>query len=300
MAESRGKFPVDTEVVRTRKEHEIHMAIITLTTDLGTRDWYVAAVKASLLSQAPDAVIVDISHHIAPFSIREAAFQVKSVLSDFPLGTVHVIGINPMLRVDQAQLIVQYMGHYFVAADNGIFSLLFDTEPEDIYEINLPQGEWWTFPMKGVFATVAAHLARGGTPEVVARRTEGFRKVQKNVPMPEQDVLKGSVVSIDHFGNVVTNVHRNLFEGARKGRRFSIGFKRAGLNITRISEYYTEVIEGERLAMFGSNGFLLIAINGGVTGHGGSAASLFGLHIDDLIRIEFYGTGNEDRENDLS
>jgi S-adenosylmethionine hydrolase len=277
------------------------MPVITLTTDLGTRDWYLAAVKAAILSQAPDATIVDLSHQVQPFSIEDAAYQVRSVFAEFPLGSVHVIGINPMLTVDQAQLIVQYMGHYFIAADNGIFSLLFDEEPEDLFEINLPQGAWFSFPLRGVFATAAAHLIRGGTPEVLGRRRSGYRHVQKNVPLPEQHVLKGMVMSIDHYGNVITNVHRDLFEKQRRGRRFSIVFKRSSYTISRISTDYSDVGDGDRLAMFGTNGYLLIAINGGVTGHGGSAASLFGFALKDLIRIEFYGSAdNEDSKDDLS
>ncbi|MDZ4823815.1 MAG: SAM-dependent chlorinase/fluorinase [Flavobacteriales bacterium] len=275
------------------------MSIITLTTDLGHRDYYVAAVKAAILSHAPNTQVVDITHHIAPFSIYEAAYQLRSVCMDFPIGTVHILGINPELKADQPHIVVHHMSHYFIGADNGIFSLLFDTEPEDIFEITLPQGESWTFPLKGVFATTAAHLANGGTPELLGRRVKSVKKTQANTPLIDEDLLRGSVIQIDHYGNVVINITRTLFDNMRRGRQFSISFKRAGYSITKISEYFTEVIEGERLAMFATNGYLIIAINGGVTGHGGSAASLFGLRLNDIIRVEFYGSNDKNRKDDL-
>lgn len=268
------------------------MTIVTLTTDLGNRDYYVAAVKAAILGSAPAVQVVDITHHVAPFSIYDAAYHIRSVFMDFPVGTVHIIGINSELKSDQPHVVVHYMGHYFISADNGIFSLLFDSDPEDIYEIDLPQGDAWSFPLRGVFAVAAAHLAKGGTPEFLGRRIGTLKKTQPNTPLIEQNVLKGSVIHVDHYGNVITNITRKIFDSAKRQRKFSISFKRSGYSITKISEYYTEVVEGERLAMWASNGHLIIAINGGVTGHGGSAASLFGLKPGDIIRIEFYERNN--------
>ncbi len=274
------------------------MGIITLTSDLGLRDHYVAAVKAAILSQAPQAAIVDISHQVRSFDLNAAAFLVRSVWQQFPIGTVHVIGINPEFNTTQTHLVVQFMGHYFIAADNGIFSLILDQEPEDIYEINLPQGNDWTFPMKGVFATAAAHLSKGGAPEFLGNRSDRIQHVFAVEPAVEDQLIRGRVEYIDHYGNVYTNISKALFETVVKRRKFAIQFKKIGFAITRISHYYTDVLEGERLAMWGSNGLLMIAIHGGASDHGGGAAELFGFQIDDIIRIEIHG--NENSEDDLS
>ncbi len=256
---------------------------------MGHRDFYVAAVKASLLSQAPQATIVDISHEVRSFDINAASFLLRNVWPHFPLGTVHVIGVNPDLSSRTPHVVIHYMGHYFVGADNGIFALLFDQEPEDIFEITLPQGHDWTFPMKGVFATAAAHLSRGGSIEFLGNRVHSYNQAMLPAPMLEGDTLKGHVEYVDHYGNVYCNVSKILFEQVRKKRKYSILFKRIGFAISKISNYYSDVVEGERLAMWSAGGYLMIAINGGTTTHGGGAAELFGLQVDDIIRIEFHG-----------
>ena len=270
------------------------MAIITLTSDLGQRDHYVAAVKASILSQAPQAIIVDVSHDVKSFDITAASFVVRNVWKDFPIGTVHIIGINSELTARTPHLVIHYMGHYFIGADNGIFSLIFDQAPDEIIEITLPQGEYWTFPMKGVFATAAAHLVRGGAIDFLGKRTEQFNQAMLPAPSLEGDLLKGHVEYIDHYGNVYCNISKILFEQVRKKRKYSILYKRVGFAISKISNYYTDVVEGERLAMWSTGGRLMIAINGGTTMHGGGAAGLFGLAVDDVIRIEFHGDPNSE------
>jgi S-adenosylmethionine hydrolase len=273
------------------------VGIITLTSDLGTRDHYVAAVKAALLSHAPQASIVDISHEVRSFDIHAASFLIRSVWHEFPLGTVHVIGINPELTTRTPHLAVHYMGHFFIGADNGIFALIFEQEPDEIHEINLSQTDDWTFPMKGVFAKAAAHLSRGGPIEFLGPKTDTFNQAMLPAPGIEGDLLKGHVEYIDHYGNVYCNISKSLFEQVRRKRRYNILYKRVGFAISSISNYYTDVVEGERLAMWSAGGRLMIAINGGTTMHGGGAADLFGLAVDDIIRVEFYGDPNS--EDDL-
>ncbi|MFM7232957.1 MAG: S-adenosyl-l-methionine hydroxide adenosyltransferase family protein [Flavobacteriales bacterium] len=270
------------------------MGIITLTSDLGLRDHYVAAVKASILSQAPQASIVDISHEVRSFDLHAASFLLRNVWQHFPIGTVHIIGVNPELTARTPHVAIHYMGHYFIGADNGIFALIFEQEPEEIIEITLPQGDDWTFPMKGVFAMAASHLSRGGSIEFLGRRTHSFNQAMLPAPSLEGDLLKGHVEYIDHYGNVYCNISKTLFEQVRRKRRFNILYKRVGFAISKISNYFTDVVEGERLAMWSTGGRLMIAINGGTTNHGGGAAGLFGLEVDDLIRIEFYGDANSE------
>ncbi len=272
------------------------MGIITLTSDMGLTDHYVAAVKASILAHTPQVSIVDISHNVRSFDIHEAAFLVRSVWQQFPMGTVHIVGINPEYSTEQTHLVVQYMSHYFIAADNGIFSLIFDEQPEDIFEISLDQGMDWTFPMKGIFATVASHLSKGGTVEFVGQRIKKYRELISQRPFIDNNSIAGHVEYVDKYGNVYSNITKDLFEAEKKGRNFSILFKRALYTISAISKNYSDVIEGERLAMWATNGHLLIALNGGATDQGGGAAGLLSLKRGDIIRIEFNGYENSEDE----
>ncbi|MDZ4752447.1 MAG: SAM-dependent chlorinase/fluorinase [Flavobacteriales bacterium] len=268
------------------------MSIVTLTTDLGNRDYYVGAVKAAIVSRAPGTTIVDITHMVKPFDTIEGAFHLRSVWNHFPLGTVHILGILPEFAINRPQLCIVHMGHYFLCTDNGAVPFLFDIDPEEVFEINLPQGDEWKFPLRGVYATAAAHLCRGGTPEFLGKRTEGIKSAPMVHPIISENSLKGHVIHIDHYGNVYTNITERLFRQHQARRKFSIMFKRASNVINQISDYYTDVTEGERLAMFGSNGLLMLAINGGVNGHGGGAAQLFGIHAGDMVTVEYYDDKN--------
>ena len=270
------------------------MAIITLTTDMGDRDFYVASVKGTILSKAPDARIVDISHHISPFDIAQASFVLKHVYKDFPKGTIHIIGVNPDrvkrsgpfdMRDEVAHVVALYDGHYFIAADNGIFSLLFDHAPESAFEITILEAD--TFPVKHVFAPVATMLLHGTAMEEIGLPHEELRERAVFRPVIDQDMIKGTVIYIDTYGNVITNIVRELFEKVRMEREFSIIFRSEEYEINEISKSYNEVPEGEKIALFGSHGHLEIAINKGVEGSGGGASSLFGLKMNDTIRIEF-------------
>ena len=135
------------------------MAIITLTTDMGTRDHYVAAVKGAIYSQLEEAKIVDISHHLARFDIAQCAFMLRNSYKEFPKGTVHIIGVDPVGSVDRGHMLVECDGHYFIGADNGIFSII-RCNPEEYLQLNISQdSDDLTFPVKDVFAKAACHLA---------------------------------------------------------------------------------------------------------------------------------------------
>ncbi|MCC6601338.1 MAG: SAM-dependent chlorinase/fluorinase [Crocinitomicaceae bacterium] len=263
------------------------MAIITLISDLGTTDHYVAAVKASIYSIIPQANVVDISHHISPFDIHEAAFLLGSVWRQFPLGSVHIIGINSEIKTNQIQVVVQYMGHYFIGADNGIFSLLLDEIPEDIFEITLDQGSDWAFPMKGVFATAAAHLARGGAPEFLGKRTHTLKYVLPSKPSIDESSVVGHIVHIDHYGNLYTNIKRETFDIACRGRDFKIELTRHRYSINRISHSFSDVQVAEQVALWATNDYLLLAMNASTVGYGGGAAKLWGMEKKDHVRIIF-------------
>jgi len=265
------------------------LGVITLISDMGDADHYVAAVKASLYNLDPDCKIVDISHRVAPFDIHSAAFMLRSVRDQFPMGSVHLIGVRPELTPNHSHMVVHHMSQYYVGADSGIFGLLFDEQPEDIFEVNLPLGEDWNFPMKGVLAVCAAHLSRGGVPELLGRRTSGYQEATRIAPVLSEDKILAHVVHIDHYGNVYTNLSRREFETARRGRDFELIPKRSSFGIRRISSSFYEMTEGDIGALWASNDLLMLAIRNGANGQGGGAAQLFGFRLHDILRIEFHG-----------
>lgn len=260
------------------------MAVITLTTDLGTKDYYLSTIKGAIISQYPEAQIVDISHEINKHDILQAAFTLRNAYRSFPNGTIHILGLNPESSIDSRHVAIFIDGHYFVGSDNGIFSLIFDKKPDMIVELNLTQEtDFLTFPTNDVFVKAACHIARGGTLEVIGKEIENYHEKTMIRPIIDNNVLKGSVIYIDSYGNVITNITTSLFKEAGHDREFTIYLKQTGYTISQISATYNEVPDGEKLALFSSTGYLEIAINQG------GASGLMGLDLNDTIRIEFKG-----------
>ncbi len=272
------------------------MQIITLTTDMGTRDYYVASVKAAILGLHPQAQIIDISHHIAPFDIAQAAFVLKNVYSDFPPGTIHIIGVNSektnaLTNARTAlirHVVVQHKGHFFIGADNGVFSLLLDSTPEKVFEIDfdLKENEI-NFPVRNVFARTAAMIASGQQLTAFAKSINSLNQSAILTATVSSGLIKGTVIYIDTYGNVITNITRQMFYEHVGLKAFNILLRGSDYDITEIRQTYAEVPEGEIAALFDSTGHLEIAINKGVEGNGGGASGLLGLHIGDTVRMEF-------------
>lgn len=263
-------------------------AIITLTTDMGLKDHYVATVKGAIWTQLPDARIVDVSHSIKPFDNGQAAFVLRQAYPEFPRGTIHIIGVNPEADGQTPHLVVRHDGHYFIGADNGIFSLLFDGPPQEAFELTMKlDHDHATFPTRSVFVKAACHLARGGTMDVIGRRVLVIREQIGFQPAVDSTSIRGKVVYVDSYGNLVTNVRRQLFDEIGKGRAFRIGFGHSADDITKVHATYGDVPNGERVAFFNATGLLEIAVNKGVEGSGGGASRLFGVHEDDPVRVEF-------------
>jgi hypothetical protein len=257
------------------------MAIITLTTDLGYKDFYQAALKGSILSQLPNANIVDISHGVSAFNIPQAAFVLKNAFHYFPKFTVHLIGIDSVFNEKARYLALKYKDHFFVGSDNGIFSLLFDEDPSEIVELNIMQDlKFLHFPLSDIFTKAATHLAKGGKLKDIGVPVQAVEQKITIQPVIERNIIRGSVIYIDSFQNVITNVTKEIFTHEQNARDFTLFFRRSE-SITQLSWHYNEVPEGEKLCLFGISNHLEIAINKG------NAAGLLGLHIGDIIRIEF-------------
>jgi S-adenosylmethionine hydrolase len=260
------------------------MAIITLTSDLGRKDSYLASVKGSIYSQLESAKIVDITNDIAPFNIQEAAYVLRNCFKDFPQGTIHIISVDDEITSANEHLAVKANGHYFIGTDNGLFSLLLnEMKAEKIVRLNISQStNCMTFATKNIFVPAACHLARGGTMEIIGTEVADFEvKSSELKAVIEKNLIRGVVIYVDGYGNAITNISKKVFEGVQKGRAFSILFGREYEQITTISEKYKAVSPGGKLALFGENDLLQIAINQG------EANKLLGLNLHEIIRIEF-------------
>ncbi len=256
------------------------MAIITLTTDLGLKDYYVSAIKGTILSMLPNTTIVDISHQIPTYNIQDAAYILKNAFPNFPKGSIHIIGVNSEDSIETPHVVVRANDHYFIAADNGIFSLLLDNFPETVIEINHEANFISsTFSTRDVFVKAACHIASGGTPETLGRIKN---KLLERIPFRAasmNDMIRGTVVYIDLYGNVMTNISEQLFKEVGKGRNFTIEFAR--YEIDKLSTRYNEVREGEILALFNTSKQLEIAM------YKDKANSMLNLKLNDTITIHF-------------
>jgi len=264
------------------------MPILTLTSDLNTKDYYLAAVKAAAYSQISDLTWVDVSNHIPPFDMAKAAFVLKNVWKEFPDGTIHLIGVASDWSRETPYAIVKAAGHFFVGTDNGFFSLLFSENVEInwVRHIKLSGDEDLSFPTKSIFVSVAAKIAEGQSLEEFSHEVEKFKRRPLPMPVVELDNLRGMAIYVDSYGNVITNITRDLFEKVIGTRPFNIVVRRGDTDLSKISRTYGEVPQGEKVALFTEEGFLEIAINHGVEGSGGGASDLLGLRENDIVRIE--------------
>jgi S-adenosylmethionine hydrolase len=267
------------------------MAVITLTTDMGLKDHYDAVVKGTILREAPDVRIIDITHQVPPFDITGAAFVLRNAYPEFPEGSIHIVGVDPDLEPGKQHLLARYRGHYFIAADNGVLPMVFDHEaPESMVRIHRELSEKdIPFPTKGVFARIAARLVLGEAMSSFGEATgEYVDKRSHFKPVVDGNTLRGTVIHIDSYDNAITNIDRELFEEVAQDRPFTIRFRASRNAIHRISEHYNEVTPGENVALFSSSGYLEVAINRGAPGVGEGARPLLGLKLYDSVQIEFH------------
>ncbi|GIV58991.1 MAG: hypothetical protein KatS3mg043_0080 [Rhodothermaceae bacterium] len=258
--------------------------LLTLTTDFGTRDAYVPAMKGTVLSINPSVTMVDITHEIAPQDVMEAAFVLRGAVPYFPDGTVHLVVVDPGVGTRRRAVALRKRGHWFVGADNGLFPLLLDGPPDEAVELNRPA--FWrtpspsdTFHGRDIFAPVAAHLTAGRTLADVGTPIETLQPLHWALPLIDEEGIQGWVVHVDRFGNCITNIPRQAFEKARNGRAIKCFVGNTILQ--RLHRTYGEVASGEPLVLFGSSDFLEIAVNAG------NAAELLGIRKGAPVNVVF-------------
>jgi hypothetical protein len=271
---------------------------------MGVKDHYVATLKGAIYSLYPEAQVVDVSHNVKPFNISQASYFLKNILKDFPDNTVHVIGVDaePLVNFSQMEesslpMILYFKKQYFIGTDNGIFSLILENnKPDALWSLDdvLSQPELMNFPTKKILIPAACKLAKGIKPDEFASKAEKVKRAIPLSPVIDGNILKGAVIHIDHYGNIITNIKKENFYKAGRKVPFIIYFRQKEYFIDKISLGYNEVPDGEKVAIFNDSDLLEIAINKGTPENGGGANALFGLRLGDIIRIEFTPRGSRE------
>ena len=256
------------------------MALITLTSDWGLKDFHVAALKGALLSVSPDTHIVDITHLVDGNGIAQGAFIFKNAYTSFPQGTLHIIGVGSFAEKITEHILIKSNGNYFIGMNDGFFSMVFDEKPVDMVTLNPSENKFAAYDIATI-VKAAEHVLKGNNIYELGSRPSSF--IEKTIfrPVIEEDVIRGTVVYIDEFGNAITNITRNLFESQRGERRFEINARRQQYVISALHNRYNETEEGNLIALFNTSGLLEIALNRG------NASRLLGLKQNDTVRIDF-------------
>ena len=256
--------------------------VITLMTDFGISDHFVGVMKGVILNINPKVRIVDITHAVPPQDVHGAAFIVNSTYRYFPAGTIHVVVVDPGVGSRRRAIICQTDTAYFVCPDNGVLSYVLGNDTAHRI-VALGNTDYWlsevsnTFHGRDIFAPAAAHLSRGILLSQFGDAVNNVVRLPIQIPQVAKTAIVGSVIWVDHFGNLITNLTSDLVESFGMENSFVI---RAGkAEICRLNCSYAESKKGECLAIIGSSGYLEISVNQG------NAAQVLGLKRNDVIEI---------------
>lgn len=275
------------------------MPLITLTTDFGTKDHFVGTVKGAIYKELNEVNIVDISHEISPFSITEAAYVIKNSYQNFPNGTIHIIGVDSEISNENRPVAIELDQQFFICCDNGIISMITnEIKPDKIVEITIQNQNDNKFSTLEAFVKVACHIARGGLLEVIGKKVDHIKQLFEIQPFinVDQNQIVGSVIYIDNFGNVISNISQNVFNNIGKGREFEVIARSYSFKV--IHRKYNEIVDfsipidkrqddGKKLALFNSANLLQISIYRSNLTTVGGASSLLGLNYRDNVTIRF-------------
>ena len=271
------------------------MSIVTLTTDLGYRDPYLAIVKAKLITQLSDVKIIDLSCDIKDNTISDAAFILKNALPYFPENTIHLMAVkfivdsgnsNKQNNIDNTRYLVsKYKGQYIICPDNGLFSLIDSNYNEPIYQLYYDGKAKHHFFLKDIFVDVAIHIAKTNKVDDIGMLTTDYYKAFQFESFVTGNILRGKGIYVDDFGNIITNITEQQFNKVVGKRSFSITLP--GTRINKIVDTYDEVKQGQPLVLFNSFGNLEVEVNGK------SALNMLcprdiGTKFDFNLIIEFY------------
>jgi S-adenosylmethionine hydrolase len=256
------------------------LGLITLTTDFGLHDGYVAATKGAMLAIAPDVSLVDVTHQVPPQDVAAGAYILFSAYRYFPVGTVHLAVVDPGVGSQRRAIAVETPDYRFVGPDNGLFSGVFHCEPKwNVVEITnaavFRSAASPTFHGRDIFGPVAAHLCNGVPVAGLGPPVTDPIRLDIWTIQVRDNVVVGRIVHVDRFGNGISNLDRRQVGHGEVGVR-------VGKNVfDGIFRTYTDVPEGEALVLYGSEDTLEVAINGG------NAAQKLGLRRGDRVTVDF-------------
>lgn len=247
------------------------MPLLTLTSDIGNQDFMPAAIKGQLLQANETFNIIEVTNLLSPFNYPQAAYVCRNAINNFPEGTFHLILINLFDEKPEHLLLAEHNGQYIGCADNGLLTMILEQVPTQVVALHLEKSEQKnTLYCVSIFANAFNLLLSGKSLHQIGDPSVSIKVKNPLRPLLGNNWIEGQIIFIDNFENVIINISKDEFEEQRKGRRFTLIFKRDE-EIDKISETYADVAEGEKLALFNSAGYLEIAINKG------NAAGLFGL-----------------------
>ncbi|MFA5818680.1 MAG: SAM-dependent chlorinase/fluorinase [Bacteroidales bacterium] len=252
------------------------MPVITLTTEWKPDDIYYGIIKGKLSSMSPGAIIIDNAGSIPAFNISHASFIIRNTYNNYPKGTVHIICVHSEAHKDQDYLIVKAKDHFFIGTDNGIFNLILNSEPDEVVKID-HQG---TSDELDIFAKAAADLLSGKNPTDLGK---SVKTISERVPLRatiDKDVIIGSIIFIDSYGNAISNVTREVFYRVFENKDYRILIQSNKNYTDHISHKYSDVPVGEMLARFNQFDLLEISINGA------NVSELLSITVGSVVRID--------------
>jgi S-adenosylmethionine hydrolase len=257
------------------------MPVITLTTEWKPDDIYNGIIRGKLSSLSPGTIVIENAGSIPVFNIARAAFIIRNTFSNYPEGSVHLICVHSEALKNQDYLIVRAKNHFFIGTDNGIFNLILNSEPEEAVKIEKND----LHNELEVFARTASRLIAGAG---LSELGKPVKSITERVPLRatiDKDVIIGSVIFIDSYGNAISNITREVFSRVFESRNFRILIQSNKNYTDKISERYSDVPVGELLARFNQLDLLEIAINGA------NVSELLSIETGSVLRIDTSGKG---------
>jgi len=252
------------------------MAVITLTTEWRPDDIYNGIIKGKLCSLCPGATVIDNASNITPFNISHASFIIRNTFENYPKGSIHIICVHSEAQKGEGYLIIKARGHFFIGTDNGIFNLILNADPDEIVRI---ESDGINNELE-IFARAASGLLAGKQPSQLGTP---LNNISESLPLRatiDADVIIGSIIFIDSYGNAISNITREIFYRVFENREFRI-YIQSNKNYTEhISKAYSDAPAGDLLARFNSLDLLEISINGA------NVSELLSIEIGSTVRVD--------------
>ena len=262
------------------------MPVITLTTEWQAFDYYNGILKGKLASLCPGTTIIENATGLSPFNIQKSAFVLRNTFEHYPEGSVHIICVQSEYSEKSPHVIVKAKGHFFIGADNGIFHLLLNSEPDRIVKLESHRDSQKINEAR-VFAEAAAAIIKDGD---ISAYGEEKKTIKEMIPFRatiEEDAISGSIIFIDTYGNAISNITHDLFKRVFSNKKFQVAIRSNSNIIDHISPSYNNESVGDLLAVFNSLDLLEIGINGT------NASELLSLQAGDIVRIAAPGSNKK-------